>query len=461
MRLLDARALVPVFGGLMAVVLLVGLVLPGSVFEHREAIGLATPLRALYDRTWVTATFALLVGLYVASLVFASRVEAAGAWRQALAVAALLGVLCVFAYPSGSRDIFKNISDSRTLWLYGQDPKAMGPARANPDDPMLDSLTLATWRREPGFYGHLTYVAYGPPALLGGDTALGNMIAFKAYHALILVAMAVAAAAAVPAKSRAWSVVFIGWNPLLLFEGVVSAHNDLIMAALFLGGLVLIARWRLVAGGALFAASVGVKLATGFAAPVVYVWLLRSSAGRLRLALLAAGAIAAVGGAAYLYLEGMPAMGLFIRTRPFFTLYSLIFNELRPDYGADTARAVARAVCLAGLALVYAGVLLRTRAGATSLYSGTFWVLVATSALAVVYAWPWYFIWFIPIAALLPRSLAAETSVVFTACGLGSYFLSGWPEGVQNANLVITVILFGLPALYAGVSLVGRRRLTA
>lgn len=453
---LQPRLVVLAIGVLMAAVLLVGLVIPASVFEYREAIARATPMQDLYSRGPVMVTFGLLVGLYIAALVVANRPEARVPWREAFAVGVVLCALSIIAYPSGSRDIFKNISDSRTLWLYGENPTSVAPNVA-PDDPLLDSLTLATWRREPGFYGIVSYVAYGPPALVGGDTPLGNMLAFKAYHALVLLAMAGVAALSMPASPRAWSTIFVAWNPLLLFEGVVSAHNDLLMAALFLGAVVLIGRRWVVPGAALFAASVGVKIATVFAAPVAYVWLLRGSAGRVRLAMLALGAAGIMGTAGYVHFVGLPEVGLLIETRPFFTPYSLIDLALRPHYGADTARTITQALCVALLAVVFAVTLWRTRAVRSSLYVGTFWVLVASAALAVVYAWPWYFVWFIPIAALLPSTREAETAIAFTAAGLASYAIVAWPQGVEYANTIVTVVLYGLPLLYAGLSVVGRK----
>jgi hypothetical protein len=126
------------------------------------------------------------------------------------------------------------------------------------------------------------------------DAGLSSQIvALKLLAAGSILAAALSARAIARVYDSRWAapaLLAIGFNPLFLVEGSGSGHNDVLMAALMLGGIALCARGRSKSGYLLLGLSVGIKFVTAAIVP----WLiLRQLSRQPRHTRLAAAALAA------------------------------------------------------------------------------------------------------------------------------------------------------------------------
>jgi hypothetical protein len=460
LRATDRLWLLGGLGAVLAVLAFVTQVLPASAFDdlHVTSGSALTRLFPGHAGEWrVIVTFLGLMAVFVAALWAAGGVAGKEAERLALAGACALALVFVAAYPTSSFDVFKYVADTRTLTVYHQNPLRVAP-QAHPQDPLYAHIP-AGQARTAGFYGPLFYVAAAPASLLAGDSPSANLVAFKLLNAAALLAMVAVVWRAVRAfapERAAQAVVFLGWNPYVLYEGVGNAHNDLLMVALCLTGAVAAARAGPVRGLALWAAGAAIKYVTALTAPVLFLWLWRSHLGRTRLAIGAAALAVGLAGLALLATDPnkVRALGIFNETA-FRTPYAYLLH-LQGDRLTESSQRVGRVVCLGAFALVLAAVLLRQSKSERSLYAGMFWLLAAASAFTVAYAWPWYFLWCVPFAALLPASTERDFALALSVSAMLTTALYPYAQH-GNAVFYQTGVMYGLPLLALPPSLWLRR----
>ncbi|HTE86196.1 MAG TPA: YfhO family protein, partial [Dehalococcoidia bacterium] len=416
----DARWLAALLlaGAALAVVAIVGLLLPGSVFQYAYAVNASEPVTTIYafdgGQTFLLVTLALLCGCFVLALAAAARLSSRRALVAALAGTALLIMLFVAVYPGGALDLFHNMADARTLWVYGQNPLTVPPG-VHAHDPIM--AAAIAWRNTPSFYGPLTYLAYGLPLKVGGDDLLANLIAFKALNGLALLILAGLAghtAGSLSPNRRVQAIVLVGWNPLMLYEVIGNGHNDILMGLPMLAALALACRFAATGSFVALGASVAAKYATAVLAPVIWLWLWLSDDKweRRKLILLAlVGAFAAI--ALYLaFGRGVAGAGAIATGyRPVRSPRALIAYALEPLLGS-AAVSVAGYLCLALFAILALGALARLNRTTRSLFVVSFWVLLALTVLTTRQVYPWYLVWFIPLGAVLAGSLAADIAVL-------------------------------------------------
>lgn len=147
-----------------------------------------------------------------------------------------LGVLSltagILAYPFASHDIFNYLFDARIFTHYGENPY-LRTALDFPQDPMTRFMhwTHRTYPYGPSFL----ILSFIPSYLSLGKFILGYLL-FK-----ILIGACYALAVYVLYKwNKEWAVFFTT-HPLVLIDGLINAHNDLIAVSLALAGLYLIA----------------------------------------------------------------------------------------------------------------------------------------------------------------------------------------------------------------------------
>jgi alpha-1,6-mannosyltransferase len=428
-----------------------GLVLPTSIVEYPRAIPVDTPLNHFYPGTsWQTSVLAILGSLgliFLIALSISGGLSSAAALRVVIAVTLILALLSILAYPTGSRDIFKNISDTRTLWVHHANPLTTPPSRY-PNDPLLSSLTQARLQRSPAYYGALYYVIAGPAALLAGGSVFGNLLAFKTLHALFLLGgvwLAGKAASRLAPGRELQAMILLGWNPLILYEGVVNAHNDLLMGLFVLLACYFGAR----SGYASFlswALSAGIKYATGLIGPVFVVWHWRHSDRRKTLI---AGAFTSL--ALLLVMLARHAtitnLGIFLKFPAVNTPYSVLLQVLQPRLGYERASDLAQYTCMGLLCFSLGLIALLTAKSPRSLFGVCFWALVAIASFGVSYLWPWYFLWFIPLGAALAGRIEFHLAAVVSVTGILSYAIYPYRATGPELNYWMVALLFALPAL--------------
>jgi hypothetical protein len=440
---------------------------------------------------------ALLLGLFSA-YGLALRAVAGRRSRalEALVLAAGAAFLAIQALGPAmlSGDLFSYVLYGRIFALYGDDPY-LNPAAHYTGDPYL---RLVYWRDVPSFYGPLWTLLSGGLALLGGERMGLTVLLFRG----LAIAAALAAGALLWATLRrmaperaAQGLVFFLWNPLLVLETGLSGHNDAVMAVLLLLGVWLHLRGRCALAVMAMSLSAMVKFVT---VPVLALYVLlvlrhlpswrercRNLAKSSLVALVAVGGILAVARAGPQMLS-VVALGSG-PGRYTNSLHELLVAELRlalgeeVDLRAGTAdgldrllsapRRLKRTQGQSNPTAREANTWLRLTSwaafGAFGLLAAvrttnlrTFLVWSAATLLAsywLVSAWflPWYVIWALALAALVPTSAAARLAAILSATVFSIYFSlpyigsdQWWIYTYRSLPaFVLPLMLFGLARL--------------
>lgn len=177
----------------------------------------------------------------------------------------LVGIL-LLSYPAFSYDIYNYIATAKVTFLYRENPYVVMPMEI-PNEPMLSYTRAAN---KVALYGPVWIILTSFPHLLGQGNPLGTIMSFKLFAALFYFMLSYM----IYRKTKRWDqVLFFAANPLVLTEVLVSGHNDIVMMALALGGLLLWSRKSApqnAAGIVLFASSVLIKGATIVLLPLFF-----------------------------------------------------------------------------------------------------------------------------------------------------------------------------------------------
>jgi len=168
-------------------------------------------------------------------------------------LALLIGVICLFSYPFLSHDYFNYIFDAKILTFYGKNPylfKAL-------DFPTDQWARFMHWT-------HRTY-PYGPVFLLitliPSFLAMGKFILNYFFFKLMFVGSYLLMVYLLNKINKKWAL-FMAVNPLIIIEGLVSPHNDLIGLSLAIVGIYFIFKEKNLPGRLFFIISGGIKYVT-------------------------------------------------------------------------------------------------------------------------------------------------------------------------------------------------------
>jgi hypothetical protein len=357
-------------------------------------------------------------GAFIAAALIAARLPdgaaARAAFRLVAAAGAAIAVALLLTPPALSRDLYHYALFGRMIITRGLNPYV------TPGDALAGDLLwpLASWHDFTTHYGPVFTGLSVVAAWIGGGGAVGTALAFKA---LATAGGAVAAWSAVAlarreARGGLLPLVLVAWNPLALIETAGNGHNEMVMIALALAGVLLVDRGRPNFGFALLVASIHVKWITaGLAGLVVIAHLHELDGARARARALLTFAAIAAGLTIALYLPFWAGSGS----------VSSIRRLLLAGRGASgpTAASPAALVPFAAVVVVAIAVVART---------GRRWLLEMAAAVSlafVTFMFPWVFPWYLlPAAALLavgPLSrLNGGLTVVVT--GASMFVMAFW-----------------------------------
>lgn len=184
-------------------------------------------------------------------------------WRLILATAAILWL----AYNAFSYDLFNYIFDARIVTFYRQNPYQRR-ALDFPGDPMLGFMH---WTHRLYPYGPVWLALSVPLSFLAGQKLIPIMILFKSLGVIGYLVSAWSIDKILkqlkPAKAKL-GLVFFAFNPLIIVESLVAAHNDILMMAFVLVAFWLLLEKKHLWAWTMFFLSVGIKFATGLLVPV-------------------------------------------------------------------------------------------------------------------------------------------------------------------------------------------------
>ena len=480
-----------VLGALFLVVSLFGLVWPYNVFtlQLRPNLNIAnlTNGNRLAEAGFVL-TLAALAGVYYLAwrACRAAGVAALTAGRQprAMWVVLLGSVLAInlamlWLYPVDAADLFDNIDRGRITAEYGGNPFYETPRHYAQDN----FFKYVAWPDYTSAYGPLWELLAAGASRLAGETTLANVLAYKALD-LLFYAGCVALIAGIlrrRAPERALQgVCLFALNPFVIYETAGNGHNDIVMVFFILLGLWALLRgnysWAalaLVAGGLL-------KFIPLLLLPVALAVTLRALPtwrGRLRYGLITGLAAAALGVAVFApFWRGGDILAIQRRGTLFTaSLPALVQAQLERPLGKDASQ---RTVAALAALLTFAAVGYQSWRAWRAPASAADWltpvractrVLLFYLLFACLWFQPWYTLWPLALAALLPESALARTVVLLSYAAawktiiFDDFIYTGGPLPSQAwRESLLGPITLGLVWLYVAYRLLRgwRRRLS-
>ncbi len=375
--------------------------------------------------------------------------------------AALFAATLVWIYPFDALDLFDYAMHGRMLAVLHANPYTALPAWF-PDDPFLPSVG---WKTFPSVYGPLwTYLE----ALIGwasGDHQLQSLLLFKTVAALSSLGCTSAvyciARKSLPAQASG-TIILVGWNPLLVLMAG-SGHNDLLVMALFMVGLLFITQARPAAGLWIAGASALVKAATvPILAVLLFAQLWRQRQAPLMLRNVLAPLVLLVASSAALYAPlwpGTDQLGPMLLANLFSESPLGLLHELMiPGLGEGSATLWAARIGQLLLVVVVGIAAWRARGGERATFPAlddvTFWLIFG----ALAWWQPWYIVWLICLAGIDHRPWAAGRCWVASLAGLVAifdrfYLVQHWlPVDMLQHNLDTVLLVFLPPILWACVA---------
>lgn len=176
-------------------------------------------------------------------------------------------IILTFSYNAFSYDIFNNIFDAKIITHYHLNPYQHS-ALDFPHDPMLSFMH---WVQRNYPYGPFWLAFSVPLSFIGGNIFLITFFLFKILAALSYIGTVYfieKITEQLHKKSSLFKTMLFAFNPLVLIEGLVSAHNDMTMFFFAIFALYLLMNRKTIFSGVSLCISLGIKFATGFLLPV-------------------------------------------------------------------------------------------------------------------------------------------------------------------------------------------------
>lgn len=362
---------------------------------------------------WIALSTVVVVVAVAATLWLAREAYRGRVGVVAVGTVVLVGHVAVLFVPLlYSRDVYSYAFYGRIAGIYGGNPYVETPLDHAGD--LLWNFVGPKWVDTPAVYGpawtrlsaELSVFLPKPVDHVEAYT----LIAVGASLALC-VALAVIVHGAWPART-AFALAIVGANPVVLFHTAASGHNDLLMILAVVIGLGLVLRGHDLAAVAALSLAALVKAPAALPLLLLLVWAIarRPRGERLRVAVTHVGLAAVLGlilAVPYLQLRD-PTLGMLeLSGHEGWLAPSATLSRLLDVVSFGTLGWVAR-LAFAGLFFVSLGGLVREVArrapdmSPAELGATWGWSLLLLALLGPVLL-PWYAVWALPFAWLVPR----------------------------------------------------------
>lgn len=377
------------------------------------------------------------------------------------------GLLNLWIYPVAALDLYDYLMYGRIVLVYGGNPFFQPPS-AFPDA----LVAFSPWPNERSVYGPVWQLLSLLPTATAGDSLLRGILAFKlaglaAFIGCTLVIWRLLLRLS-PGHAAAGTLLF-AWNPLLQFELVGNGHNDVLMVL-----FVLLAFWALLADRRLLvlpllALAVLTKLLAVALGPVVLYGLLRGSRPlREKLIPVVSGSLISLALTMAVYAPfwgGLDTLYFLSRGNWFTASIPTMLRELLRQWYVyeEAGRLAATLVGIGYAAFTAFRIWLLWREERLTDARPSDWQpwLRAAYDLTFVYLtfatlwWqPWYLVWLVALAALLPSRIVHERVLLYCYGATLNYlvFKYIWPTFQPMTYTTImglsVIMIFGLPLLH-------------
>lgn len=173
--------------------------------------------------------------LWVASLLLLLRWLHGKTWQQARTLLAVTtGVVYagfLAMYPTSAIDVYIYAARSRLFSHYGENPNAVRPEVLWDVDPYM-RFASREWADDVSPYGPLWNILAYPVTWIGGDQIGLAILGFKALCIIAILITGWLVYQIVEPAHAGWGLpaaAFLLWNPLVMWDGIGNAHNDIIL----------------------------------------------------------------------------------------------------------------------------------------------------------------------------------------------------------------------------------------
>jgi len=168
-------------------------------------------------------------------------------------IALIVGILLVFSFPFLSHDFFSYIFYTRILTFYHHNPYTYLAG-----DFYLDPwLRFTQWTGNNYPYGPIYLLITAVPSLLGFAKFAPTFFLFK----ITTTVFYLLAVNFLQKLNKRWAIMF-AINPLIIIEGLVNGHNDLIGVSLVIVGLYYLFKKKKILSTLFIVLSIGIKYLT-------------------------------------------------------------------------------------------------------------------------------------------------------------------------------------------------------
>ncbi|HJW84085.1 MAG TPA: hypothetical protein VJ754_07255 [Anaerolineae bacterium] len=428
-------------------------------------------------------TFAVLSGLYylawrVCRGRIAGEAERRAAWRALTAGLVIVNLSMLWLYPIGAADVFDNIARGRITAQHGGNPFYDTPADYRRDP----FRAYVAWPRSTSAYGPVWEWLAAGASRMAGDNVLANVLVFKTLGLIFYIGGIVLIARILHrhAPERALQgVCLFAWNPLLIYATAGNAHNDIAMVFLVLLAIDTLSRRRFTLAATWLAAGALIKFIPILLLPVVIAAGLRAiptPRRRIRLLLNTGLACATLVIAAFApFWRGGDPLNLERRSQLFTSSLAAVAQaQLEAPLGREASQRLISTAALVLTGLIVLDQARRVWSQPSPGKNESSWLVPIRAAtvillfyLLVTCLWfqPWYAIWPLALAALLPEGALARTAVLLSYAALWKAIIFNlflFPGGKLPPRTWRETLLgpatLGLVWLYAGYALVAHRR---
>ncbi|NTW02450.1 MAG: polyprenol phosphomannose-dependent alpha 1,6 mannosyltransferase MptB [Oscillochloris sp.] len=398
---------------------------------------------------------AVLFGLYGLALRESRHLPDAQAIPIVFGCAVAMALLMVAMYPVAAIDIFIYAVRSHLLTAYGANPSAALPRDFAPD-PWVP-FASQEWGRYSSPYGPLWNQIAAPITALAGNNMLAALIGFKLLSVVAMLGSAwIIVVMLRPHNTPVFGALFFLWNPLVLWEAVGNGHNDVIMLVPILLALLAWLRRRDSYVLPLLVAATLIKYVSVLLLPLAAVALWQRAETRVArwrivtLSLVLSGLLVLI--ALYPFYDLAALYAAFKSQSNFmsFSLAAVVVESLHILFGIskELSKPWVRfpLICLV-LAVVgwQTWVLWRRRSSLNRAVFESMYILL----LLGIWSWrPWYLVWLVGLAALLPQSWPAWRTLLWTVCAMPALAISIWIAKWWNPGLP-TIQLISVPLVLA------------
>ncbi len=476
-------------GGLSLLVYWIGLILPYNLFVIHPKL-LPNIATLTYHKPLAQAGFVLVMALQSGFYLLAWRLcrppEPGQTRRMRFTLTVILGLLAIsmiWLYPIGDGDVFDYIMRGRITAVYGANPFAITPA-IFPFDPFFHYVG---WKGFTSSYGPLWELLAALISRLAGNGFLANLLGFKLLNLVFYTGSTVLLALILEHLSPQrvlQGVVLFAWNPLTLYEGLGDSHNDIVMIFFLLLGVYAVLRSHFSWGMLALMAGALVKVIPLLLLPLAWLAglrLMQSRRRRLRFTLLTA-----LAGAGLALAVSAPFLNSWDRLKLLPTLDSLSTTSLPAFIQAQlqlhlhmrgkSSQVVVACTAYAALVAFIACQMRRIwkdtpahgniakgqiPASAATFLIAAAWTLLFYLLFICDWFQPWYALWPLALATLLPEGTQSWTAMLLAYVSLWktpifNFFLYPGPH-LPPANVRETLLgplTLGLVWLYLAARLV-------